>query len=126
MKERYEADMRAALDKFLDEYALRNMWIKVKPTQVYVRKGPLYLDGRLHAAAVTVANMSIFVTHQRRGYARVVFEWMEGLKGRKLNGEPITAIYVENVFSERLMAILIRHGWDMHNAADQPSFYKNL
>lgn len=121
----YEDRMRAALDRFLDEYELRNIWVNMSPTKVYLRKGPIVLNGQIHTA-VTIANVNVKDLSQRMGYFRVVLQWMEGLKGRKVGDNPITAIYVENVFSERLLAILVRHGWHPCGDSDFPSFYKIL
>jgi hypothetical protein len=117
--------MLRALNRFLDEYRVSHLWVQVSPVKVYLRKGPVVINGGLHTA-VTLANVSVNDLSHRMGYFSVVLKWMEGLNGRRVGESPITAIYVENVFSERLLAILIRHGW--HPAGDQdfPSFYKIL
>jgi len=122
----YGERMTRALDKFIDEYEIRNRWINVGPTRAYLRKGPLYVNGQLWPATVTLANMIVRDSRQRQGCARHVLQWMEGLKGHTIKEKPIQLIYVENVLNERMLAILIRHHWYPVEKTEFPCFYKIL
>lgn len=103
----HAAKVRRLLDRWYEDSPLRNQWIHVGPMKAYLRKGQFPLNGRA-INGITLANVVVGPTRQGHGYFAPVLKWMED----KLDSDPLVdGLHVENVRSDRLELILVRHGW---------------
>jgi hypothetical protein len=120
----HKARVRRLLNRWYEDSPLRNQWITAGPLKAYLRKGQFPLQGRV-INGITLANVIVSPMRQGQGYFAPVLEWML----EKLDSDPLVdGLHVENVRSDRLELILVRHGWTRlalpHDLAGTYQFYK--
>lgn len=113
------------LEKFLD-MAVPNLYIQYKSMECYMRKGRVYIDGKVRTA-LTIGNIKNL---KRRDNFEVkenptrtgLFAEFEELVRQKAAEHGYEGVYVELVYNEFLPDVLTRYGYQRVNIRGVPGY----
>ncbi len=107
-------------DTFIDSPKIRNIWIRERDIDVYVRRSNRLIEGNL-ILCLDIASVEVNENRQGQGIFKAFLYQFE-----KEAAKMRRAVYVENILEPRLLDFLIRKGYILIPKSIPPCVYKHF